>query len=132
MGIAVGSGVAVGTKALAKVAGTPAAGTALVNGALTLATWTAPNDGQIHAVLIAATKVVTTQEVGGGVTVNFTTGGQGGTWGLFGTGAAAGIYSCNGNGGSTFAVDPGSTITLTQTAPLTGGATKVFAELLGV
>jgi hypothetical protein len=57
---------------LALQATTGAAGYTLVNGTGNIITWTAPNDGNMHRVVLMAILLVTTTEVGGSLNVAYT------------------------------------------------------------
>lgn len=110
---------------------TGAAGIALVNGTPTIMTWTAPNDGQMHAVMFIGAKVVASQETGGAVTLNFTVDGNAETANVFGGGAAAQVQPMAINAATIGIrpVDPNTTVTLTQSSALTGGASTLFGNL---
>ena len=112
---------------LARVATTLAAGFALQNATPNILTWTAPNDGQTHAVIVNAFKIVTVAETGGNVTIAYTCGGQAKTVTVAPGGAAIGTYPENWAG---FVCDPGTTVTLAQQTALTAGASVLFAELI--
>jgi hypothetical protein len=113
---------------LALQAATPVAGFALQNATPTILTWTAPNDGALHRVLLMINLHVTSAETGGsiGVTIPLPDGSSltptinaGG----FGAGVQAYTY--------TDFVKAGGTTTFSQTGALTGGAATVWAEIWG-
>lgn len=106
---------------------TPLAGFALQNATPTIATWIAPNDGQLHQAFVAAVLVVTVNEVGGQVFARWTGGGAAQVQTAFNGGVAIGgaIYNL------VAVVDPGATIHLDQNTALTGGAASVFAVING-
>lgn len=107
---------------------TPAAGFALQNGTPVIFTWTPPNDGQAHAVLIGANLDVTVAETGGGVvlTCNLPDGSAGNPP-VFSGGAGVGTFSF-----SQFRmVQAGQPVTLQQSSALTLGAAVLFAALWG-
>jgi hypothetical protein len=113
--------------ALGLVATTGAAGYTLVNGTGNILSWTAPNDGQPHRVLLFGELIVTTLEAGGTIQVAFTppTGGAQ-TATLLAGGLAAGYRGLN---NVTFMVAPGTTVTIQQSAALTSGAAVMFLEV---
>ncbi|HEV2353208.1 MAG TPA: hypothetical protein VGR89_03110 [Puia sp.] len=109
-------------------AATPLAGVALINGTPTILSWTAPNDGVMHRFAIMADLHVTTLEVGGAVNNGWTApDGTAGTSTIFAAAQAAGIYR---SGIFGTLIQPGSTVTVFQTA-LTGGASLLWAEIWG-
>ena len=115
--------------ALALLATTGAAGFALQNGTPTIMTWTAPNDGALHRVIVIGELLVSSNETGGQVSMNFTD--PGGTGGRAvtlvaaaqSTGLAAVAFSAR-------TVEANTAVTVTQTA-LTVGAAILYAELWG-
>lgn len=114
---------------LVRVATTGAAGVALVNGTPTILTYTAPNDGNLHVIQVQAQLVVTTLEVGGQVQV---TSGGAAAQTIFAAAKAAGTYNAPDASQpqtNDFILQPGQTVTLTQSSALTGGAATVFAEI---
>jgi hypothetical protein len=114
------------------LAATPVAGFPLVNGTPAIITWTAPNDGQLHRVLVVANADVTVITVGGAVGIGLTL--PDGTVvanSIFPATQAVGHLNIGGAGNATFPVKPGSTVTLSQTSALTSGAEVVWAELWG-
>ena len=108
------------------------AGMALTNGLPTIASWTAPNDGQLHPFVICATLIVSSLETGGAV--GFTAGAAASAQ-LFAGGKAAGTYQGPDAAGATSlsqgVLGPGQTVTVKQTSALTGGAASVFVVILG-
>lgn len=117
---------AIGTP-LRLVATTGAAGAALANGTPAILTWTAPNDGQLHRIQLISNGYVTAAMTGGAVTLNTVLpNGQAGNPVIYAGGTA--------NPGPLASsvlrlVEPGSTVTLTQSSALTAGAATVWAEL---
>jgi hypothetical protein len=103
-------------------------GFALQNGTPTILSWTAPNDGQMHRVLLLAGLNVTSDETGGQVKLTLTQP-DGSTRGptIFSAAQSAGTQGVIQDG----LVKAGSTVTLAQSSALTGGAAVVFAELWG-
>lgn len=103
-------------------------GLALQNATPTIASWQAPNDGNLHHVDCAAHQNVTTLETGGAVTLSWTCGGVAFTKALFTGGSAAGQQVIS----QSVVCDPGSTVSIKQTSALTAGAAKVWASIGGV
>jgi hypothetical protein len=102
----------------------------LVNGTGNIITWTAPNDGALHRVLLIATLYVSSAETGGSINMAFTL--------PNGTSAGAPQVMAGGQSGgtkfpsaSTFLVEANTTITLEQASALSGGAAVLWAELWG-
>jgi len=111
---------------LQKVADTGTAGYTLVNGTGNILSWTAPNDGQQHAVLVICKLKVTSDETGGLIGVNHT--------GPDGTGRTTNVVAQQLAGYFTntpvpFLIAPNTTITLQQTSALTAGASVLYAQL---
>lgn len=103
------------------------AGTALINGTQTIASWTVPNDGQVHRFLAIMTQHVTSAETGGQMTLSYTMpDGNGNTRVPFASGSATG-NQINGD-----VCQPGTTVTYAQTAALTVGATTAWCEIWGL
>jgi hypothetical protein len=128
---AAGAAAAAVAGLLAKVAATANAGYTLINGTGSILTWTAPNDGNNHRVMVAGGIYVSTTEVGGTVVLNITLPNSVAVSpSVFAANQGAG-YHAQGNYG-VHLVAPGSTVTLQQSAALTGGAAVVFAELWAV
>ena len=110
------------------LAATPVAGFALANGTPNILSWTAPNDGQAHRVLIFSSQHVTSLETGGQVTSTYAApDGGAGTVTLYGGGSGAGVQTS----GYSAVVQPGSTVVVKQATALTAGAALVWAELWG-
>lgn len=113
-------------------AATPAAGFALQNGTPVLLSWTTPNDGRLHRVMVIADQVVTSAETGGGVNLSFTDpGGTPRNQGIFGAGLGAGFTAAGSNGPNMFTVGPGTVVSLGQSGALLAGAATVWAEVWG-
>lgn len=102
------------------VARTPAGGFALQNGTPTILSWTAPNDGQEHQAIVAATLTVSAAETGGQVFMRWTSGGVAQVQTAFNPNLAAGAFYQ-----LVALVDPGTTIHLDQNTALTAGAATV-------
>jgi hypothetical protein len=110
------------------VATTGDAGFALENGTPTILSWEVPNDGQLHSVLICGQKYVTATETGGTVIYTYEIGGHAGlSHTLFSGGNASGTGVPPAN--NSFVVDPGSTVSVSQSVALTGGASIVYFTL---
>jgi hypothetical protein len=119
------------------LATTGLSGFALQSGAGNVISWTAPNDGSMHRVLVFAHAVVTNApQTGGEVNVSFTDpdnaarvreflpGGNSATGYVAPVGVSAAIAQY------TYLIAPGSTFALQQTA-MSAGAETVYAELWG-
>ena len=114
-------------------ASTPAAGFALQNGTPVIITWTAPNDGKLHPVLVVAALDVTVAETGGAVGVTVAAGaGLGVTNPIFAGGKGIGNYQGADSGvpDTNLVLGPGQTVTVAQTSALTLGAATVFAQII--
>jgi hypothetical protein len=114
------------------LAATPVAGIALVNGTPVILSWTAPNDGKLHRVMVAAAILVAVTEVGGLVQLQWTGPGAGSAQSspVFAAALLGGTAAQPGAGPSVM-VAPGSTVSLVQGAALTVGAATVYAEFWG-
>jgi hypothetical protein len=97
----------------------------MVNGALTLLTWTAPNDGELHPVIIRGKIVVTVNQTGGGTTITWT----GGSNAWIGESLAIGTYQGTGYNATGVELGPGETVTVEQTAAQTAGTATFYGEL---
>lgn len=112
---------------LQNAASTGLPGFALVNGTPNIVSWTAPNDGQMHRVMLVGLMNVALAETGGQITLNYTDpGGAVHSRTIWAAAQAAGVQY------PTLAivpVAPGTTVTLAQASALTAGASTVWAEL---
>lgn len=128
-GLALGSEaltVALGAMALQGTTGD--AGYTLVNGTGVIISWTAPNDGNMHRVMVFSWLNVTVTEVGGNIQLSYT----GPTGGVNNSGYQSGSQNANVYVQSAFhLVAPGSTVSLQQQTALTGGTAVFYAELWG-
>ena len=119
-----------GLPTLEQVAATPAAGVALTGATPTFLTWTSPNDGNLHLVILFMGLQVTTLQVGGAVSFNWTepstTGGTPETVVLFAGGLAVGQNWTT----QLHIVPPNTTVTYTQSSAQTSGAAQTWASLL--
>jgi hypothetical protein len=110
---------------------TPVAGVALINGTQNILTWTPPNDGLLHQMLLMVTFHVTSGETGGQVGTAFTTPDSGAA--TFASQVSAGGV---GAGFGTFAqgyfVLANTQFALKQNSALTGGAAVVWAAIWGI
>jgi hypothetical protein len=116
---------------LSEVATTGPGGFTLQDATPDIFTWTAPDDGNLHAVALYGEKYVSSTETGGEIGLTFTIGGQTGTVDPWGGGGAEGIRPNGTVGALNIVVDPGSTVTLAQATALTGGASVLYALLYG-
>lgn len=131
LGVSAGAPAWVAGMTQLATAGAP--GYALVNGTGNILTWTAPNDGNLHRVLVSAVKHVTSAETGGQIQVSLTLPDAfaGGLLTLFNGGQGSGLQTPNAAGLSVMFVEAGTTVTLKQSSALTAGATTLWAEIWG-
>lgn len=101
---------------------------ALQNATPTILTYTTPNDGKVHPLLVAASLVVATLEVGGAVTLAIA-GGMSVV--IFGSAKAVGTYGLPDLLDSPLLVPANTVVTISQTAALTSGAATVTAQIFG-
>jgi hypothetical protein len=114
---------------LSLVATTYIAGFTLINGTPIILTWTAPNDGNMHQVLLFGQLVVSSLQTGGAVNLNYNDpAGTGRVQQLFAGGLAAGN---NVPPVTPRTVAPGSTVTVTQTAQ-TAGASILYLSMMAL
>jgi hypothetical protein len=115
--------------ALTLLAATTTSGYTLVNGTGTIISWTAPNDGNLHRVMVFAALTVTTTQVGGQLEVNFTApGGAAGSPVLYAGSLGTGT---RGPGVILLTVEAGSTVSVVQSTAQSSGASVLWAELWG-
>jgi hypothetical protein len=113
---------------LSILATTGPSGIPLINGTPNMLTWTSPNDGAMHRVMVFGEKLITALETGGQVNLVFTDmGGTQRTRNLATGGQAAGIFPVNFNA---VTVQPNTQVIISQAA-LTAGASTLFAEIWG-
>jgi hypothetical protein len=115
--------------ALALLATTGSTGYTLVNGTGNILTWTAPNDGALHRVVVIMNVVVTTTEVGGAIGINGVTSPNGSSHspGLASGTSGTGLQQYT----NTYFVEANTTLVLAQTSALTSGAAIAWAEFWG-
>lgn len=114
---------------LQRQADTGAAGFALQNGTPTIISWTAPNDGADHRVLVFGEIHVSLAETGGQVSVSATSPGANAmTFTLDGGAHAA---SDNPFTARLLVIGAGTTVSVAQSTALTAGAATVWAEIWG-
>jgi hypothetical protein len=108
---------------------TGTSGYALVNGTGTIISWTAPNDGNLHRVLIFALLYVLTTETGGQITLSLTSPAAAGyTPGIFASNlAGAGNYLPS--AGTATLIQAGTTFAIRQNVALTAGSATLYAEI---
>lgn len=111
---------------LFRVANTAAAGVALINGTQTIVSWTAPNDGALHRVLIVVGLNIATVATGGDISVNVTpnTGVQ-----ILSTGSGRGYTGWMPVNGGNYVVLANATVAVVQSSALTAGSGTVYAEI---
>jgi hypothetical protein len=107
---------------------TGAAGFALANATPTIFQWTAPNDGNVHRIMLIAQLNVTSAETGGVVNLQFTDL-QGNFQSRQTFAGALGTGFTQGSSPMSFLVQAGQTVFLAQSSALTLGLATVFAEL---
>lgn len=101
-------------------------GFALQNATPTILSWTAPNDGQMHRILIYGALDVTLTLTGGQVNIAWTApDGSIGHPNLFSANSAAGNHD-NLVG---LLIEPGATININQSSAVTAGAGVLWAEI---
>jgi hypothetical protein len=111
-------------------AATAVAGYTLVNGTGNIITWTAPNDGNQHRVLIVSSKGVTSTETGGIINCAWTTpNAESQTTQVYPGAQAAGAHFATSP--LLVCIGPNTTVTISQGSALTGGASVLFAEIWG-
>lgn len=110
---------------------TTLAGFSLQDATPTILSWTAPNDGKPHPVLIFATLHVTSSTTGGEVDLDFTT--------PDGTSTAQEIFSGTQSSGVPWAntevtvmCEPGSTVSIKQSTAVTLGAAAFWGQIWGL
>lgn len=115
---------------LTKVATTGANGFALQNGTSTILSWTAPDDGNLHSVILCGKLNVTAVMTGGatefllnGVGLNMSN--RTSTTQFFGGGG----FGVGDFGPFQVTLEPGDTIGIAQSSALTAGAATVYAEI---
>jgi hypothetical protein len=113
---------------LALQATTGITGYALVNGTGTIISWTAPNDGNLHRVLVFMIDHVTTALVGGviGASMTLPDGFAYSPQLLSSTTTGAHNIST-----AVYLIEPGSTFSVTQQNAMTAGAAVLWAEIWG-
>jgi len=119
---------------LALQAATPAAGYPLVNGTGTILSWTTPNDGAQHRIMLFSSILVASTETGGLIQIRWQ-----------GPGATANqdtqIFAANltgqtasqppSNQPTLLVVQPNYTVLLRQASAMTAGSATLYAELWG-
>jgi hypothetical protein len=116
---------------LALQATTGATGYALVNGTGNVITWTPPNDGNLHRVLLLSGTRITSTETGGQVQLTYTDPSGGSVTLTIFTGGTSAGYAAPNFGQSVAMVQAGTAVTLKQSSALTGGAAVMWAEIWG-
>jgi hypothetical protein len=127
--------VAYGTELLLTLqAATPEAGVALINGTPTMISWTAPNDGAFHRVIVFAEVLVSTSPMEGGEVQLAWTAPYGAntlTETLVNANSAPGSGNAVGGAVATSLVKAGTTVAIKQESALTSGAATLYAEIWG-
>jgi hypothetical protein len=110
---------------------TGSSGFTLLDSTPTLLTWSVPNDGQVHRVIVLGELVVTTTQAGGEVQLVFNDpAGNSRTESMWAGGLGVGANKVNGN--CAFMVGPDQTITLEQTSDQTSGSAIAYVDLWGI
>lgn len=115
-------------------ASTGPAGFALQNATPVIASWTAPNDGQMHYAIVIGSVNITVTEVGGGVTISYThplAGAQTYNASSPNDGPQLSAFGSGGDQETAFLMAPGTTISVVQTSALTAGTAVVNCVILG-
>jgi hypothetical protein len=126
--LGVSGGVPAWGMGLTLLATTGINGHALVNGTGTIISWTAPNDGQLHRVMVAC-QAFGASAIGGETAFSFTD--------PAGHASGAQLLTSAGPSGIAYAqpwfifVEANTTVTVTQFTALTGGSATVWPELWG-
>jgi hypothetical protein len=109
---------------------TGVAGFNLVNATPNIFTWTSPNDGNMHRILVFSSMNVTVAQTGGAINLSFTD--PGSTFRsrlMYNGGLGVGYLTQSGNTPQAFTVAPGSVNTLLQGSAQTAGAAVLWAEV---
>lgn len=108
-------------------------GYALVNGTGNIISWTAPNDGLQHRVLIFAGLHVTSGETGGQISVTYTMpdGTVATTAQIIAGGQGTGTYATSPTGPCLLMIEGGTAVAVKQNTALSGGAAVLWAEIWG-
>ena len=115
---------------LRKVADTGPGGFALQNGTPNILSWTAPDDGQQHAVLLYYDEQVSAGLAGGAVQCSITFPDGVTTYNVgAGTASTSAGPHLNAAGQATMLVGPGETVTLHQSSAVTAGSVTVWAQI---
>jgi hypothetical protein len=132
-GLANGSGAqdaAAFGQILSNVSSTGATGYTLINGTGTIVSWTAPNDGALHRVLIGGNVLVTSNETGGNISFSMTLPNGTTESGVIIPGASTtGLLKLSSVGNGVFFIEANTTFSITQSSALTGGAAVGWFEL---
>ncbi len=110
-------------------AATPLAGYQLINGTGTIISWTTPNDGQLHRVLLLYNQHVTSGETGGQIQITTTTPDSGTHAYTIENGGSGTGFSQGSN--TAYLVAPNTAVTVAQSSALTAGAAVFWAEIWG-
>jgi hypothetical protein len=128
---------ATGAAALGQVlslqATTGTAGYPLEDATPNIIAWTAPNDGNMHRVLISLGMNVSSATTGGQISVTFTDPGGNvhSNQSMIAASRSAG-FSGNAGAFACFPIEAGSTVTISQSTDMTAGAATLWAEIWGL
>jgi hypothetical protein len=117
---------------LALQATTGASGYMLVNGTGNFLTWTPPADGGLHRYMLFAQQIVTVNQVGGELAINFkAVDGTNELQQLSAADLSAGVYGPGSFSWLSGLVQAGQPVVLSQFTALTAGAAKFWCEIWG-
>lgn len=114
------------TNEVAIQATTGTAGYVQTNGTGTVVSYTAPSDGKLHTVNLFGSVIITSTQTGGIISMTWTLGGNSHTTQIDGGAHSAGTVPI---ATATALIDPGTTVSVTQSSALTVGAATVYATL---
>lgn len=106
------------------------AGIGLINGTQTLLSWTTPNDGLLHSFVVAAILFVASNQTGGVIQIQCTTGGQAVGVTIFAGGLASPTHGPSAP--TTLTCDPNTTVTVKQTTAQTAGSSFFYGSIFGL
>lgn len=113
-------------------AATTTSGYVLVNSTGNVISWTTPNDSAQHAALVFAQKIVTSNETGGAIQIQYTDpGGNSRAFNLFPGGQTNGDQQPGSPAVLFVLAAPNTAVTIAQTSALSVGASTLWAALWG-
>jgi hypothetical protein len=130
--LGVSDGVPAYEAGMTLLASTGASGSALANGTGVILTWTAPNDGNLHRIILTGALNVTVNETGGQIGVHYTdVSGSAQDQVLLSGALTTGVTNFNNVGRQLLMIKPGVTVSINQDSALPAGAAVLFAEIWG-